>query len=126
MTRGSLKCFVQFFVVLALFSAGISPACQFRSGESNLIEICTPFGVKQIAFSFDGRAPAPPPNEKHNKAAEQCAFCVSAQVNKVAVDTRVALDLALYDSARIFTVFDDYWRSQITQSFDARGPPQFS
>jgi len=115
----------QFAIIISLFTVGISPACKFISGQQNgFIEICTAFGIKKIPAP-EGSTPLQPEN-KH-KAAEQCIFCVSAQIHKVIANTGVNPDLAPYKIKTAFAVFThQILRSQRTNSFEARAPPYIS
>ncbi len=125
MNRNNKFIFVHSILVLALFTAGISPACKFISGQQNgFIEICTAFGIKTIPVPEGNTSPQP---ENKHKAAEQCMFCFSAQIHKVIADTGVNPSLAPYKIKTAFAVFThQILRSQRTTSFEARAPPYIS
>ncbi|MBI4030624.1 MAG: hypothetical protein HY370_03015 [Proteobacteria bacterium] len=61
------------FLIAALLTGAISPACKFIRGEvKSVIEICTLYGLKKIEW----RAPGPvPQKDEQHKAASDCAFC---------------------------------------------------
>lgn len=67
--------FLNAFVILALFLAGVSPACAFVSGkETSIIEICTEFGTKLITLDEQGQPTKDQNNHKQMKQKD-CAFC---------------------------------------------------
>lgn len=64
---------IQAFLIVALLTGAISPACKFIRGEAkSVIEICTLYGLKTIEWP----APVPAPQkERKHKASGDCAFC---------------------------------------------------
>lgn len=78
-----LRHFSFLLVILALISAGISPACVFISGKTSLIEICTADGgVRTVAVTEDGRQITPFDHQDHKNAKTDCAFCLNAAAAK--------------------------------------------
>lgn len=72
----SLKTFISLLIITAFISAGISPACAFMSGKTNLIEICNEAGeIETIAINEDGQKV---PQQNHAHQDQDCAFCFSA------------------------------------------------
>lgn len=75
-----LRHFSFLLVILALVSAGISPACAFISGKTSLIEICAADGeIKTVAVTEDGRQVQP---GAQDKAGNDCVFCLNAATAK--------------------------------------------
>lgn len=70
--------FLNALLVLALFTAGISPVCSFISGRSSLQELCTIEAAKVAAVDTSPRGPL-----KH-KSAPVCLFCSTAASLKLA------------------------------------------
>lgn len=124
MAFGRQFSFVHFFLILAFFTAGISPACKFISGQqTNLIEICTTYGIKKIPTS-DGDSL---PSKGDHKGAEQCMFCISAHVNKVIADSAIEYNFTPDVTKTNFVVFKHrVLPSQAGTSFEARAPPTSS
>lgn len=77
-----MKFFTHIFVIFALVSATVSPACQFMSGQS-LMEICGSFvsAKKVIAVEpaladyFASKDSEVPPQELPQTSLANCAFC---------------------------------------------------
>ncbi|MGH1398137.1 MAG: hypothetical protein ACRBCT_02885 [Alphaproteobacteria bacterium] len=123
-----VKLYISVFTMLAIFMAGISPACAFISGKG-MIEICAADGsVQQIEAdgAFDPFAEDVPLSE-HLEAMEQCSFCFAAahQVGDVSrVDVYVSAVLP-FSYLRVsggvsVPLLADY------QIYAPRGPPVFS
>lgn len=78
-----LRHFGFLLLILALISAGISPACAFISGKTSLIEICTADGgIKTIAVTEDGRQTPIPDTADHKSKKADCIFCFNAGTAK--------------------------------------------
>lgn len=109
-------------VILGLVTSGISPACKFISGQSDLIEICTSFGIEKI--------PAPPndttPQDSEHKLAAQCAFCLSAQLHKTIIADTGASDFAETPHNRISPNVKTIQAGLEAGFYEATGPPAFS
>lgn len=80
--RGKSKhIWLNFLILLAFISAGVSPACKFISGQSNLVEICGVDGIKTIRLAADELPPEP---VHHDKVSEGCEFCIAGAHVKTA------------------------------------------
>ena len=69
--------YLHVFFTLAFILVGVSPACEFISGNNGFIEICTADGsVKQIAVSdkYNPSSDSKPASE-HKTAKKDCGFC---------------------------------------------------
>lgn len=73
-----MKFFLQCLVVLAIVTAGISPACAFVGGKTSWIEICGADGnVHKIEVSADLDPTAQDDSPVlHNDQQESCGFCL--------------------------------------------------
>ncbi|MCC6599004.1 MAG: hypothetical protein IT559_09485 [Alphaproteobacteria bacterium] len=72
-------------MILALVSAGVSPACAFISGKVSQIEICGADGnIKTLTVNADGTPAAPSGSQNHETAKKKCAFCFSSSLGKYA------------------------------------------
>jgi len=108
-------------VILAFIAAGVSPACKFISGQSQLVEICGVDGVKMVRLAAEE---LPPESEHHDKASSECAFCIaSAHIKTVSAKpaTITLPAMAFVSVERQSEVSQAYaaLRSQILP----RGPP---
>lgn len=133
-----MKFLTQLLVVLALITAGISPACAFVSTGKAMMEICASDGsVKKVAIpeGFEDLLPADADtssadNEQdHAKimaALDDCAFCIFQLSGKafsydvvsvIAPDHAAHQPLVLSQSDRGNAVF---------HAFSPRAPPLYS
>lgn len=113
---------LQSLMILALVTAGVSPACAFISGKMTLIEICGVDGLTQVVVPADQAPSSPDPHSSQ----PDCGFCI-AQGGTKALTTAVG---AIIDFSYVYapdpipavavmvqTVFD--------RALPARGPPVF-
>lgn len=125
--KNLMKFFIQFFVIIALITAGISPACAFINGSKNWIEICSADGdIKRIQVS-ENETPIPGSGDKsHNISLDECAFCMSHAFSKGALlnnsswaNIKPASYLKVSNGTAIpYSLKPDY--------FQARAPPYLS
>lgn len=108
------------FLILALLTGAVSPACKFIRGEAkSVIEICTLYGLKKIEWP----APAPQKDKPH-KPAGDCAFCFAIakikflNASDIHLVSRTTLYPTLLVSLRDFDV-----RNYEILPLPARGPP---
>ena len=101
-------------LILALFTMGISPACHFVSGNNNIIEICTAFGVERIALPNESF----PHSDSHSDIEAPCVFCFAAADGKVLSSS--------FDYAEQYEAFRAVCMARVYQirRHDAGGPIQ--
>lgn len=113
-----------FLVILALVSAGISPACAFISGKTSLIEICTADGiVKTVAVTEDGRQVSPLDHEGDKAKKSDCAFCINAAAAKSAPAGDALVIAPGAPAPGPVQILADALASMPVKSFHATGPP---
>ncbi|MEZ5813198.1 MAG: hypothetical protein R3E13_00485 [Alphaproteobacteria bacterium] len=66
-------------LIIALASAGISPACAFISGKTSFIEICAADGTLKTVEVPADQSPfeEKQDDQEHHAAKNDCAFCFS-------------------------------------------------
>lgn len=65
-------------IILALVTAGVSPACAFVSGKMTMMEICGADGLMKIAMPADE---APASTDQHQQKHD-CGFCLAQTMGK--------------------------------------------
>lgn len=77
--------YISVLVMVAIFLAGISPACAFISGGSSFIEICAADGsleTVEVDAALDPFAESVPVSGEHMDAMEKCPFCFASGTYK--------------------------------------------
>lgn len=118
------RSFVYVFVILALTTAGISPACQFISGKSDGLVFCHP-GMMGDETGDETPHHAPTQRQSTDKP---CSFCFSVQVTKdttakVLSFSKISGEQSLY-KIRLYDEPFVSFRSRIP--FENRAPPKIS
>lgn len=120
-----LRFYTNILLILAFLTSGISPACQFISGATSIIEICAADGtLKTIELPAD-QSPLPqePSNKHKTNFGTDCAFCYSAS-NLKTLKTDLQELSPTTDPKYISTGPGGYILKRTgSQNFDARGPP---
>lgn len=124
MAGGLFRKFASFLVVLALVTAGVSPACKFISGQTPLLTD----HAAQAAHAHHQHHGTSGENERAghggHQAAGSCDFCVAAHVNKVIADP--GMEIAPPVPARyaaLAVAAEDVTHARFTGSFRSRAPP---
>jgi len=113
------------FFLLAFVTTGISPACAFVSGQSQVIEICTADGLLQIIDLAESQ------NEQqkrpaHSQKTQDCGFCFAqSHLTKSDFAASFALIVDLPRSSLPVSYYSDRGRYRASL-FQPRGPPIFS
>lgn len=107
-------------MILALVTAGVSPACAFISGKMTMIEICGVDGMMKIAVPAD-EAPDQPAS---HDGGYDCGFCI-AQTSVKALTTP---DTAIIDFSFIYNKSFAFSSSSVQAPvldgrLPVRGPP---
>ena len=126
-----MKIFLHLTVIMAIVTAGISPACAFINGQTSMIELCSPNGdtrFVEVSAAMDPFAVPAPAHEKHHAQdnMDDCAFCFAQSHGKsFSVNSNVSapnlLPLYLAISAGTFIP-----QSLKAANFQPRAPPLFS
>lgn len=111
---------VQCLMILALVTAGVSPACAFISGKMTMIEICGVDGLTQISVPVSQA----PDTADHDRHAHDCGFCLNHATGK-AITTP---DAAIIDFGFVYKDSFSYTialhQAAILEGrLPARGPP---
>lgn len=116
-----------FVLILAIASAGMSPACAFMSGKTSLIEICTADGsVKTIAVPAD-QAPADESSDheksQSGKTGKNCAFCFAQDHQKsiTLADAQIKTPAGVADNGIGYAAIERVLGA--SPVFHPRGPP---
>lgn len=109
-------------LILALLTAGISPACRFISGGETLIEICSLEGMKTIAVP-DGAT-----QNHQNIKTTPCGFCVLAATGAMAEPTIdiISVNYAAEKATVFYPVPFVLPEETLTVTARPRGPPVIS
>ncbi len=137
-----MRFYMNAFLVVVLVLAGVSPACQFISGQSGkgLFEICMPASLWQdketvaqiplppIAFSLAeaDELPQPAGGQDHDPAMKQppCAFCFAQDHVKQASVQSVTLEgFERFADARLQALSDQIIQKSRREIYAPRGPP---
>jgi hypothetical protein len=126
MIRGKRSLFLHFLLILAFITTGISPACKFISGQTDLqasfIEICTAQGIKMMSVPGDDGQSRPDQSGDHKKS-DQCSFCFASAHSKTLGSQPVVIITVAQDAS------DDVFPALIVlaqgefQNSSPRGPP---
>ena len=113
------KKFILLLTILSLSMVGVSPACEFISKKSDLIEICTAFGIQLVDRSQDSDIPS----GKTKKLGDECPYCFSAKIGKTLISPyyNVESDLAKRESTYSKTI--KLTKTSLRSYYEATGPP---
>lgn len=80
--------FMQLLMILALVTAGVSPACAFISGKMTMIEICGADGMMKVAVPADK---APGHDADQHDRMYDCGFCIAHASGKALTTPETAI-----------------------------------
>jgi hypothetical protein len=122
--------FLRYLVIICLVLAGISPACQFISGQS-LMEICGADGnvktapIPEELAAYQPGADEQPPTDETHRDMPDCAFCFAqTHFSSLQASYAVVLPVDLADAPH--SIFNAHIVAQASFTYEARGPPSFS
>jgi hypothetical protein len=118
MTKRGLSSLLHVFLVLAFITAGISPACKFISGQSNLIEICTSDGIKTVMVPGDQA-----PDSEDHKKSNDCAFCFTSTNIKTAKAATIEVIVFASAAQPILASRDASVQQETFSPYTSRAPP---
>jgi hypothetical protein len=123
MRRLTRNIFLQCLMVLALVTAGVSPACAFIAGKMTMIEICGADGLMKISVPAEN---APDSGHQQHDQQFDCGFCIAHAAGKglTTPDTAIIDFSHVYAEAFVFAV-TDYQSAVLDGRLPARGPPAF-
>jgi hypothetical protein len=119
---------IHIFLILTLILAGVSPACQFISGQS-IMEICGADGsVKTADMPQDlaafVAAPAPElPAETDHADMPDCAFCVSSASVKLVLADSAAVPVPTSADPKLLNARSAASKPALHSAYRPRGPP---
>jgi hypothetical protein len=128
----AMKIFLHLTLMMAIITAGISPACAFINGQTSMMELCSPDGdvrlveVPAAMDPFADNAPTPADDHHAQDNMDDCTFCFAKTQSKSlkaadAVISPLMLPRYLTVSAGMFIP-----ASLKAANFHARAPPVFS
>lgn len=137
---GPFRLIITVLIIGGVLTAGISPACQFISGQSvkpGFIQICTAFGIKTVPApdgfeDSDNKNPGDinPGDGKDNgnNIADECPFCLSSKINMAAGDasTAITVSISTWSVSFALPLSMGILRGKAPAYFQARAPPFFS
>ena len=127
-----MKIFLHLTLIMAIVTAGISPACAVINGETSTIELCSPNGdvrVVEVPAEMDPFAKdAPQPQDDHHAQdnMDDCTFCFAkthAKSLSAASSIKISFVLPRYLAVGGGTYIP---QSLKAINFQPRGPPVFS
>jgi len=115
-------------VMVSLVTMGISPACAFVSGKTDIIEICAADGsMKTVAVAQeDGGAVEPLPASEDHKSPhkkQECGFCFASSALKYQKASVVAVIPPVLTGMLVMGSGSMIQRSANQSVFEATGPP---
>lgn len=114
---------VHLVIILALLSAGISPACAFVSGKMTLIEICSAEGLVTISIPADD---AKGQTDIDHKRSYDCGFCLMQSSSKgLTTPIQAIIDFSFVYSDVSFPAPELWAADTLDGHLPARGPPAF-
>ncbi len=122
----SMKLLVHLFVMIAMVTAGISPACAFIGGRMHQIEICKADGSVEIISVPADQAPDNGQQDQHHQlSADDCSFCALSAYGKALKSAAAAIPSPLLRHDALATEAITFTRPATLSSFDATGPPSY-
>ncbi|MCB1784052.1 MAG: DUF2946 domain-containing protein [Alphaproteobacteria bacterium] len=117
---------MQISLILAVVTAGISPACRFISGQQrDLIEICSADGTAKVIEVASHKGSEAPSEHHHNKK-DDCAFCFTqTHVAKGHFDSPV-LPVPEHETVHVKLDRKIFFLQSPTSQHQPRGPPVLS
>ena len=121
--RATYRQFLYALMMLALITAGISPACKFISGQSDGSMWCHP-----MMADADGNMPQHAPQPSRQKTDVSCSFCFAVQVSKDATVKSFIFSKISSDHLERakFAYAEPILRLRDWTSVHTRAPPFFS
>lgn len=116
---------VALFLIVALATAGISPACAFISGKTALIEICAADGtLKTVEVPADQAPVSDEENDKSHHMEQDCAFCFAQSHQKHDLQDTAKIAPAL--SQNYLRISNNVYAptQNALRNFKARAPPR--
>jgi hypothetical protein len=112
---------INFILIFGLISAWLSPACSFISSHSNLIEVCTVYGLEKVFVPQKNETP----DNKPNSSSEDCLFCLYSYADKIAFSN---IKGPFQRKSNVYSLTVNYTSKNSTHAslYDATGPPYFS
>lgn len=123
--------YIHALVILAIISAGISPACAFVSGKG-LIEICAPDGTLQtieVDAAFDPFAQIDKeqmPLSEHLESMEQCSYCFAMDHQKAHALNELSIPMMALPRYLAVSAGTAIPLGSLLTLYQPRGPPSFS
>lgn len=123
--------YISVFVMVAIFLAGVSPACAFISGGKSFIQICGADGEAQsveVDAALDPFAQETPAQDpaRHLETFEKCPFCFSQTHQKYGSVSSVVISFNVLPRYVFVGAGSAIPDTQNLRVFEARGPPVFS
>jgi len=126
-----MKIFLHLTLIMAIVTAGISPACAFIGGQKSMIELCSPDGdvrLVEVPAAMDPFAGSVSRQEDHHAQdnMDECTFCLAKTQGKSIKAADLATLLIL--PARYLAVGGGTFipQSLSAANFQPRAPPVFS
>lgn len=122
----NMKAFLHIVVLLAMASAGASPACKFVSGENTaLIEICASDGNIKTVRVPASQSPVKQKDTSH-KAQNDCAFCFAqAHLSKITAASVLVTYQATENASLVFKSVQAQ-HLDLKARYNPRAPPRLS
>lgn len=127
-----MKIFLHLTLIMAIVTAGISPACAFINGQTSMIELCSPDGdvrVVEVPAALDpfaDHAPSPAGDHHAQDNMDDCVFCFAktqSKALKAANASAMPLLLPRYLAVGGGTFIPTSLKAA---NFQPRAPPVFS
>lgn len=135
-----MRFLTQLLVIMALVTAGISPACAFVGAGKAMMEICASDGsVKRVAMpdGFEELLPTASenatevdggdgPDDLYYSAIDQCVFCMFQSSGKTLASAVGALKVQDYAASVALAFVQNDPDEGGYSAFSARAPPYYS
>jgi hypothetical protein len=126
-----MKFFLHLSIMIAIVTAGISPACAFMSGQMSLIELCSPDGsirTVEVPAALDPLAVPAPPHEEHHALdnVDDCTVCFAKTQGKSLMAAEISLAALFLPRYLAVSAGTFVPQSMKAAYFQPRAPPVFS
>jgi len=126
-----MKFFMGLTLVLAIVTAGISPACAFIGGKTSLIELCSPNGdirKVEVPADMDPFADHAPQKKDHHALdnLDDCTFCFAQSHAKSMNNAEFILPKFVSPAYLLVSAGTSIPQSLGVLPFQPRAPPAFS
>lgn len=128
-----MKIFLHLTLMMAIITAGVSPACAFINGQTSMMELCSPEGdvrLVEVPAAMDPFAdntvPSPADNHHAQDNMDDCTFCFAKTQSKSLKAADAVISPLMLPRYLAISAGTSIPTSLKAANFHARAPPSFS